>query len=487
MNNKQFKYNLPAGWAIAHLGDLACFINGKSFKSKDWRNVGIPIIRIQNLNNKFAPYNYISEDFFVEEFHKIKKGDLLFAWSGTPGTSFGAHIWQNQGAYLNQHIYKVIPFNGINKKYLFYALNYLVNDFIRDSKGTAGLSHITKKDLEKTMCPVAPYTIQLQVVEKIEELFSELDKHSQNLAIAKQKANITIVSILKNAFNNDMWKKTTMGKLCELNYGKSLPKKSRMNGKIPVYGSNGIVGHHDTSITTTPAIIIGRKGSAGKLEYSEIPCYPIDTTYYIEETADYNLKFLYYQLQIKNLPLLNKATTIPGLNRQNLYDLELLIPDSIEEQKLIANEIEEQLSNIDELIKNIEHELQKSEYTYQKILNQAFQGKLTKQVVNGDSAEELLKKIKLEKEKYIEQQSEFSKNRPKIKVMEKEKFTVIQLLEQSKSPVLAEELWKNSIYDAKNIDEFYAELKGLVEEGAIEELPREGKKSYLKLVQNENR
>ena len=72
-------------------------INGRAFKSSEWREKGMPIIRIQNLRNKDAPFNYFGGD--VEDKHLVNEGDLLFAWSGTPGTSFGAFIWHGmQGA-----------------------------------------------------------------------------------------------------------------------------------------------------------------------------------------------------------------------------------------------------------------------------------------------------------------------------------------------------------------------------------------------------
>ena len=83
-------YPLPEGWKWVRLGSLCSLRNGKAFKPTDWSESGLPIVRIQNLNspnNKFNYYDGIIEDKFL-----INSGDLLFAWSGTPGTSFGAHI-----------------------------------------------------------------------------------------------------------------------------------------------------------------------------------------------------------------------------------------------------------------------------------------------------------------------------------------------------------------------------------------------------------
>ena len=84
------KQRLPTGWVWARVGDICNPINGRAFKPSEWEDSGIPIIRIQNLKDSKALFNYF-QGKVPEKFH-VDKGDLLFAWSGTPGTSFGAHI-----------------------------------------------------------------------------------------------------------------------------------------------------------------------------------------------------------------------------------------------------------------------------------------------------------------------------------------------------------------------------------------------------------
>jgi type I restriction enzyme, S subunit len=209
MNKETIQHRLPEGWAKAKLGMVASFINGKSFKSEDWKTFGIPIIRIQNLNDNSANYNFIGEEQFIEEKYFVTKGDLLFAWSGTPGTSFGAHIWNGKNAYLNQHIYKVQT-HGINKQFFYHLLNYLVHDFIKKSKGSAGLTHITKKTLENTVCFIPTLNEQNRIVDKIEELFSGLDKSETTLKNVKKQIEIQKYILLKNAFEgklSEKWRK----------------------------------------------------------------------------------------------------------------------------------------------------------------------------------------------------------------------------------------------------------------------------------------
>lgn len=132
------------------------------------------------------------------------------------------------------------------------------------------------------------------------------------------------------------WKETTLGEFSPFNYGKGLPKRKRNSeGEIPVYGSNGITGYHDEALIEQ-GIIIGRKGSIGEVEYSEKPFWPIDTTFYVEESPERDIKFTYYLL--KSLPLqeMNSDSAVPGLNRNAAHNLKIKVPD-LNEQKRIGH------------------------------------------------------------------------------------------------------------------------------------------------------
>src|ERR1035438_7846700 len=98
--------DLPIGWKRCTIGSLCELINGRAFKPTDWSDTGLPIIRIQNLNNPRAKFNRFKVE--VRSRFLVDTGALLFAWSGTPGTSFGAHIWSGEKAVLNQHIFNVL-------------------------------------------------------------------------------------------------------------------------------------------------------------------------------------------------------------------------------------------------------------------------------------------------------------------------------------------------------------------------------------------
>lgn len=134
----------------------------------------------------------------------------------------------------------------------------------------------------------------------------------------------------------DKWRNVPFGEICKLEYGNNLTDKMRNGGSVPVYGSAGIVGWHDKPLTNSPALIVGRKGSVGNVFYSKVPCYPIDTTYYVEETlCKEDLRWLELFLSNFDLRKLNMATAVPGLNRNIAHLIQIPLPP-LEEQKQIA-------------------------------------------------------------------------------------------------------------------------------------------------------
>lgn len=128
----------------------------------------------------------------------------------------------------------------------------------------------------------------------------------------------------------------TLGDLCELKYGKSLPATQRQHGPATVYGSNGPVGTHSEALLSGPAIVVGRKGSYGEVHYSDGDLWPIDTTYFVDRSATKcDLRWLYHLLKYLPLTTLNKAAAIPGLSREDAYRLPVTKPP-LDEQRRIA-------------------------------------------------------------------------------------------------------------------------------------------------------
>lgn len=200
------------------------------------------------------------------------------------------------------------------------------------------------------------------------------------------------------------WISIQFGEIFELSYGKSLTKKNRnpSGGKFPVYGSNGVVDYHSKYLVDGPVIIVGRKGAAGAVSFSSENCWPIDTTYFVKPSTYLDIRFCYYVIKSLRLAQFEKSTAVPGLSRDDAYDLVVNIPP-FKEQKRIVAKTEDLFSELDNGIEILRTAREQLKVYHQAILKHAFEGKLTAQwrahnEGQIESAECLLARIKEERE-----------------------------------------------------------------------------------------
>jgi type I restriction enzyme S subunit len=172
------------GWSERQLQDVAWLVNGRGFKPFEWNSSGLPIIRIQNLNGS-DDFNYYSGRY--DSKIEVNTGQLLFAWSGSRGTSFGPHIWNGPTGVLNYHTWKVrVNENEIISRFLFHVLRHLTRIIEDQAHGASALVHVQKWEMEKFpfQCPD-----DLREQEAIAEALSDADALIEGLErlIAKKR------------------------------------------------------------------------------------------------------------------------------------------------------------------------------------------------------------------------------------------------------------------------------------------------------------
>ncbi|GLQ52505.1 restriction endonuclease subunit S [Dyella flava] len=200
---------LPLGWVSVPIGDLCSLKNGRAFKASEWAIAGLPIVRIQNLNNPAAPFNYFSGE--AEERYQLTGRELLFAWSGTPGTSFGAHVWHGGKAVLNQHIFRVdFDASKIDKRFFRYAINQKLDELIDIAHGGVGLRHVTKGTFERTKVAIPPLREQKRIADKLDVLLARVDAGRARLDRIPELLKRFRQSVLAAAISGDLtedWRK----------------------------------------------------------------------------------------------------------------------------------------------------------------------------------------------------------------------------------------------------------------------------------------
>ncbi|MDX2280335.1 MAG: restriction endonuclease subunit S [Saprospiraceae bacterium] len=190
--------------------------------------------------------------------------------------------------------------------------------------------------------------------------------------------------------------------------------------------------------------------------------------------------YIYYFFDSKRelFENISTGTAIPGIGREQILDFQIPVCSEEEQLQIIQN-LELQFSMIDNLEKTIESGLQKSEALYQSILKKAFEGKLVPQDPKDEPASELLKRIQAEKKKYLEEQKQQQKRKPKNTLKMSKELSIEEALKTSDKPMLAIDVWQKSKHK-DNIEGFYKELKDI--QAKIKEV-KKGTESLLSLVQ----
>lgn len=133
------------------------------------------------------------------------------------------------------------------------------------------------------------------------------------------------------------WKKIPLGELISLQRGHDLPSQNRADGQIPIMGSSGLTGWHDTSKCSGPGVVIGRSGnSMGVVSYSEADFWPLNTCLYVTDFKGNDERYIYYMLQQIDFDQFNSGSAQKSLNRNAVYPYEVTATTDVNEQKRIG-------------------------------------------------------------------------------------------------------------------------------------------------------
>lgn len=422
---------LPSGWTEAAIGELCDLINGRAFKPTEWTEVGLPIVRIQNLNNPeklFNRYNGEVRDRFL-----IDSGDLLFAWSGTPGTSFGAHVWNGGPAVLNQHIFKVEFDHGhLDRDFFRHAINQKLNELIAKAHGGVGLRHVTKGKFEETKIALPPLPEQRRIVRKLDTLSARTTTARTHLTalaklVARYKAEILTLGI-EGALTNDWRSKfqlspgrveTLEKHVVNVSYGSSA--KSSKTGDVPVLRMGNIQSMYldwtDLVYSNNPKeiekyhlaagdVLFNRTNSAvlvGKtaIYRGERPAIYAGYLIRVRTASSLMPEFLNFALNSSMgraycQRVKSDSVSQSNINAKKLKAFEFNVP-TIVEQAEIVRQIEASFTKIDLLAVEAKKALKLTDRLDQDLLAGAFAGQLASQNMNDESGNELLTRIREER------------------------------------------------------------------------------------------
>lgn len=184
----------PASWSRSKISNVCRLQNGRGFKPSDWTTSGYPIIRIQNLNGN-EKFNYFSGA--IDDRWLVPHGQMLFAWAGSRGVSFGPTIWRGPVGVLNQHIFKVFPAEGIDPEWLYLALRHVTDRIESKAHGFKDtLVHVKKSEIENYEVLVPPLPEQRRIVEILSTWGQSIEKVEALIANARERKTALMRALL---------------------------------------------------------------------------------------------------------------------------------------------------------------------------------------------------------------------------------------------------------------------------------------------------
>lgn len=189
-------------WKEYKLGEVSKFLNGRAYKATEFREVGMPIVRIQNLT---GIGNQVYSDLKLSEDKYIDKGDLVYAWSAT----FGPFIWKGQKSIYHYHIWKILCNEELINKYFLYYHLLNKTDGLKDSGNGTLFTHITKELMESFVIKLPSISEQLSITRILRSLDNKIDLlHRQNKTLEQLAETLFRQWFVEN--------QTTFGKLGNL-------------------------------------------------------------------------------------------------------------------------------------------------------------------------------------------------------------------------------------------------------------------------------
>lgn len=194
---------------------------------------------------------------------------------------------------------------------------------------------------------------------------------------------------MRKGGKSEGWKVEKLGDVIQLEYGKPLDASKRSeDGKYPVYGANGEIARSNEYYYDKPTMIVGRKGSAGEINLTEKKFWALDVTYFVTfDDKKYDLQFLYYLLSKLELTKLAKGVK-PGINRNDVYSIEVAIPPLPEQQRIVSV-LDEAFASIAQAKSNAERNLVNARELFQSYSQDVFtkRGAGWKEMSLGDVCE----------------------------------------------------------------------------------------------------
>jgi type I restriction enzyme S subunit len=373
---------IPVEWKINRIGFLFFFGKGLSITKEDLQDAGIPCVSYGEIHSKYGfevnpdknNLRCVDEKYLrTDRKSLLKYGDFLFADTSEDleGSGNFTYLNSNEKVFAGYHTIILRARENVNHRYIAYMFDSIsFRTQIRTNVWGIKVYSITQPILKNAKI-ILPSPKEQQAIavfldaqcNRIDNIITEMERQ---IEILKQYKTSLITETItkgldKSASMKDSgidwigkipthWEMGRVKDLMFLQRGYDLAQDNFIEGNIPVYGSNGIVGYHNKKTTKGPNITIGRSGSIGEVNYIETDCWVHNTAIYIDDMKKNTCRYLYYVLLNIDIKSLGNGSAVPTLDRKNVQNVKIVFTRNITDQKMIASYLDAKLDKIDNII-----------------------------------------------------------------------------------------------------------------------------------------
>ena len=312
------------------LGEIATYINGYAFKPEDRGNIGLPIIRIQDLTGNAYDLGYYKGEYPKKI--EINNGDVLISWSA----SLGVYVWNKGKALLNQHIFKVVfDKTEIDKDYFVYAVKYKLQEMASKTHG-ATMKHIIKKDFDNTLIPFPPLCKQNAIADILGRVERLIKIRNDELASLDNLIKARFVEM----FNNKGYPILRWNEVFDTTTGKLDSNAMVEDGEYPFFTCAKEVFRIDKYAFDQEALLLAGNNAAGKydVKYYNGKFNAYQRTYVLGLKEKWSYRLFQYQLEDKLLYL--QQQSLGGLTKyltlKILGNLTFIVPPINEQNEFTS-------------------------------------------------------------------------------------------------------------------------------------------------------
>ena len=314
---------MKEGWEVKKLGDVCEIYQPKTISTNSLVENGKYLVYGANgIIGKYDQYNHIESEL------------LMTCRGATCGTINISEPY----SWINGNAMVIHPIEGnITMSYLKYVLRGI--DLSNVITGAAQ-PQITRQSLSPLLIPIPSLPEQSRIVEELDQLNNIIEKKRQQLNELDNLAQSIFYDMFGDPVTNEKgWEVKKVIEVVKMQRGYDLPVQCRiLEGGIPIYGSNGVIGYHNESKMHL-GIITGRSGTIGEVYRSNIPFWPLNTTLFSVNTYDNNIVYLSFLMKNFHLERYKAGAGVPTLNRNSFHN-DNIINVPIDLQQLFAKKIE---------------------------------------------------------------------------------------------------------------------------------------------------